>query len=183
MLNFELHTKRLSLRPIELGDADEIFRVATTYPEITQFMSWNPPEKKEETEQFIRNTQKCFPEKAVVWAVLFNGKFCGLVGIEDIARTHNQLRAECAEIGYWMSPEFQGQGVMSEAVRAVLRFCFIDFRLHRIIVKHFTQNEASKKLIQKMGFHHVGTLREEVSRDGVWYNVELYDMLERELNA
>ncbi|MCF7846518.1 MAG: GNAT family N-acetyltransferase [Candidatus Gracilibacteria bacterium] len=126
--------------------------------------------------------QEKFPEKTIAWAILLEEKFIGIVSLEDITRKLNAVRMDVAELGYWLDPAFHGKGLMTEAAHAVMQFGFENLDLHKIIAKHFSQNTASGKVIQKLGFRHIGTSRDEAARDGVWMDGEFYELLKKDFS-
>ena len=174
MQNFEIRTEQLFLRTIEKSDVPEIFRVARKNPDLPKFMSWNPPEQIKETLTFFESTQKDFPEKSVVWSIFFEEKFVGIVSLEKIERKYGVLQT-----GYWLDPEFHGNGIMPEAARAVLSFGFENLDLHKIIAHHFSENIPSKKVIEKLGFRFVGTLEKDFGKNGRWHDAKLYELLKK----
>lgn len=182
MTDFTLDTDRLHLRPIQQSDVAEVFQIATKNPGLTKFMTWETPEKIEETQQWFDSVQEKFPEKTIAWAILLEEKFIGIVSLEDITRKLNAVRMDVAELGYWLDPAFHGKGLMTEAAHAVMQFGFENLDLHKIIAKHFSQNTASGKVIQKLGFRHIGTSRDEAARDGVWMDGEFYELLKKDFS-
>lgn len=93
---------------------------------------------------------------ACTWAIRFDNQFTGVVGLDHID-------AGQATIGYWMSPEHRGQGVVAEAVHAVLHFAFnqgpAGLGLDRVEWHAFSGNLASARVAQKTGFRFEGILR------------------------
>jgi ribosomal-protein-alanine N-acetyltransferase len=85
-----------------------------------------------------------------------------------------------AEIGYDLSPFAWGQGYMSEAFERVVEFGFGDMDLNRIQAVVHPENAASLKLLERHGFVREGLLREELCRDGVYYDHWLLSLLRRE---
>ena len=82
-------------------------------------------------------------------------KVIGAIGLHDL----NYIIKK-AELGYWLGEDYQGKGVMSEAVNAVLGFAFSKLKLNRIEAHVFTENIPSAKLLYKFGFQKEGTFRQ-----------------------
>ena len=61
----------------------------------------------------------------------------------------------CREIGYVLSKEYWGKGIMVEAVKAVIEYCFEELKLDAITVGHFINNNQSRRVIEKCGFEYV----------------------------
>ncbi len=177
-LDFEIKTERLVLKQLVSRDVQSIFDIATTYPEITRFMSWSPPKKIEETKGFFKETEKKIKAgKLVRWGVFFEDEFIGMISIEGIVRKELKVRLDRGELGYWLSPKFEGNGYMTEAAKAVTDFSFNNLDLHKIIVMHVYENDKSKRVIEKSGFRHIGTQKSHVFIEKKWWDVEIYELL------
>lgn len=61
-----------------------------------------------------------------------------------------------AEIGYWIARTHWGQGFATEAGRALIGYCFRKARFRRLTCCHFTDNPASRRVIEKLGFRLIG---------------------------
>jgi RimJ/RimL family protein N-acetyltransferase len=69
-------------------------------------------------------------------------------------------------VGYWWGEQFWGRGVMTEALTAVVDFCFDNFPLRRIAAEVFANNPASAGVLEKSGFAFEGRLKNNVVKDG-----------------
>ena len=80
----------------------------------------------------------------------------GSVGIEKYNETHfpGFENKKCREIGYVLSKEYWGQGLMPEALKEVIRFLFENANLDVIFCGHFLWNEQSHRVQEKSGFKH-----------------------------
>jgi ribosomal-protein-alanine N-acetyltransferase len=173
-----LKTERLELRPIILADAPAIFQILQKYPEVTDYLTFEPPKKQEETETFIGQATKNMKEqKGMCWVIHFQGKAIGVVGLDDIVFEKLAWKMGNCDLGYWLSPEYHRQGIMFEAVTEALRCVFEDLKLHKIYANHVTENEASGNLLQKLGFRNVGERREHFYRFDRWWNYTMYELI------
>jgi RimJ/RimL family protein N-acetyltransferase len=180
MIDYILQEENLLLRPLKSEDLENIWPHVSD-PEISEFMSWAPHTDKNETKEFLKRIENNFDNRTgITWAIIFNNEFCGIFSIIAITRTHRALVYNRAELAYWCGKKFQGQGIMSRAAKLVLRFAFNVLKLNRLVVSHFTINNASEKLIKKMGFSYIGTEHEAFQKYGVWYDHALYELLSRE---
>jgi RimJ/RimL family protein N-acetyltransferase len=84
--------------------------------------------------------------------VELQGRLIGVVDIDEIGRGEGEL-------GYWFERASWGQGYASEAAQAVLRFAICDVGLSRLRSGHALDNTASEKVLLKLGFRPVGTVR------------------------
>jgi len=97
-----------------------------------------------------------------------------LIGCCELFDFENQYKAE---IGYWLGASYQGKGLMTEAVRAIVDHAFGTMGLGRIYAKTSTQNPASIAVLLKSGFIQEGIARKSDRRDGTWDDSALFAIL------
>ncbi len=147
-----LKTERLILRPWKQTDLDDLFAYACV-DGVGQMAGWLPHETKE-TSQMILDM---FIEGKQTFALEYQGKVIGSIGIEKYIETelpecqHLQGRA----IGYVLSKEYWGQGLMPEAVQKVIAYLFDDVHLDFIACGYFLRNRQSARVQEKCGFSFV----------------------------
>lgn len=172
-----LRTERLVLRPVRVEDAPLVFPHASV-PALTRHMTWAPHRDVGATADFLRSCVEARRRgKDWVWAILEGGQFRGLVGVEGTVRSVAAVRHDRAELGYWIGIPFHGRGIVTEAARAATAYGFSRLALHKVIVRAAAANAASLRVIAKLGFTEVGTMRQDVERDGVWQDVRHFEML------
>ncbi|WP_246986175.1 GNAT family N-acetyltransferase [Halorientalis marina] len=98
--------------------------------------------------------------------------FVFLFGIEQ-QRDH-------AELGCWIAPDEQGEGYATEATALCLDHAFDDRGLHKVVARVFEGNDASRTVIEKLGFQQEGRLREQDYVRGERHDTLLYGLLARE---
>jgi ribosomal-protein-alanine N-acetyltransferase len=86
-----------------------------------------------------------------------------------------------AAVGFDLNREHWGQGIMSEALIAVVRFGFESMGLNRIEADCSIMNVASQRVLEKAGFKIEGRQREHYYLDGIYYDVLLWGMLRSDL--
>jgi [ribosomal protein S5]-alanine N-acetyltransferase len=89
----------------------------------------------------------------------------------------------CATIGYWIAPEHHRRGYGSDAIETLLAHGFDQLGLHRVSAQVFEFNEASKRLLESVGFVEEGVHREAEFVDGEWQDAHWYGLLEDEWPA
>ena len=108
------------------------------------------------------------------------GKVIGdlMLKIEDAwAQTEVAVRARGvqAELGWVLDPAHTGHGYETEAVRELLRLCFDELDLRRVVAKCFSDNEASWRLMERLGMRReLHAVRESLHRSGEWLDVYGY---------
>lgn len=180
MANYStLTTPRLTLRPIQREDCEAIFQIASTYPEMTKFMTWEAPEKIEDTIFFFEKRKPDLGKTCFRWTIRYENECIGIISLEDLKRIEGPLRYDSAVLGYWLHPEYCNQGFMTEAGKTVIQYGFENMDLHKIIVGHVSENIASQRVIEKLGFRLVGEQKDHWFRDGQWWDHKCYEMVKR----
>jgi 8-oxo-dGTP diphosphatase len=89
------------------------------------------------------------------YAVTLDGTLIGVMGIDRIEDGHGS--GTNLEIGYWLDEPFWGRGYATEAGQAAIAIAFADFGAPHLTSGHFTENTASGKVLEKLGFAYTGT--------------------------
>lgn len=173
-----LETPRLRLRPLELSDASDIQKAASTRGIADTMISLPHPYPEGEAERYIAR-QQAEREAGRTFTFTINKKaeewFCGLIEVRDIDREHSQ-----GELSFWLAVETWEQGYMSEAVQAVVRYGFEDLGLNRLYAYNMLRNPASGRVLEKNGFKQEGLLRQRVRKWGQYEDVVLSAILQQE---
>ena len=90
--------------------------------------------------------------------------------------------AQTATLGYWIGATHARNGYTTEAIWAVLEFAFQRLGLHRVEAACLPDNEASRRLLLKSGFHEEGYAREFLRINGNWQDHQLFAILRGELS-
>jgi ribosomal-protein-alanine N-acetyltransferase len=173
-----LESPRLQLRPLERSDILQIQRSAGKREIADTMISIPHPYHADEAERYFARHQA---ERKAARAVTFTiehkaeGCFCGLVEVRNIDCEHS-----LGELSFWLAVEAWGQGYMTEAVRAVLRYVFEDLGLNRLYAYHMLRNPASGRVLEKNGFKQEGLLHQRVRKWGKFEDVALWAILRRE---
>jgi ribosomal-protein-alanine N-acetyltransferase len=174
----ELETERLLLRKMRLGDAEAMFTYASD-PEVTRYVLWDTHRSIEDSESFLCSATEGYERGDFGgWGVVLkdDGAFVGTCGVDaGYAPEHAS-----AELGYVLSREHWGKGLMPEAVRAVIAFGFEKLSLNRIQARCIAENVASARVMEKAGMTYEGTLRESEFIKGAYRDIKLYSILRRE---
>lgn len=175
-VNYELNTERLTLRPLQVTDAPLAWPYLAN-KEISKDMSWDAHKDISETIAFLQRVEEEFVKgKSISWGIFQNNKFCGIFSIISILRTHRSLVYDRAELAYWLGPEFQGKGIMTEAGLKIIAFAFETLKLHKIIVGHHMKNKASQHLIERLGFEYRYDEIEAFKKNGEWVDCKFYEL-------
>ncbi|MEM8551495.1 MAG: GNAT family protein [Pseudomonadota bacterium] len=97
----------------------------------------------------------------------------GLIGGITLAHVKRGVTQSCS-MGYWAGERFAGRGLMGDAVRAMIPFCFETLGLHRIEAASLPHNERSIRLLKRVGFTEEGFARRFLCIDGAWRDHVLF---------
>ena len=167
--NVVLTTDRLTLRPWRESDLNDFYEYASV-DGVGQMAGWNPHRNVEESKMILAH----FVKGKHVFALEHQGKVIGSLGVEEYSEENypelNNLQGR--EIGYVLSKAYWGQGLMPEAVKAVIDWLFNEVKLDFIIVGHFDRNAQSRRVIEKCGFQYIKTTKFETRYDTVENSME-----------
>lgn len=147
--NVIIKTERLTLRGFELSDLDDFYEYASV-DGVGQMAGWLPHKNKEESLTILKR----FIESKKVFAILYNNKTIGSIGIEEykdyeLPEFQDYLGRE---IGYVLSKDYWGNGFMTEAVRAVINYCFNNLKVDFLVCGAFVDNIRSIRVQEKCEF-------------------------------
>jgi RimJ/RimL family protein N-acetyltransferase len=165
-----LETKRMILRALSLEDLEEFNRYAKK-PHIGPMAGWAPHTSLEESRAILNMMIK----ENEVWGITVkpSPKIVGTIGLH-VRNFHNAVLNQ-KEVGYVIDDVFWGQGLMVEAVKAVLDYAFFELELTKVLCGHAKNNLQSKRVIEKCGFTPTGIdLRDHF--DGTKIEILMYEM-------
>lgn len=171
--NVRIETPRLILRYWKESDLQD-FNEYASVDGVGQMAGWLPHKSMEESKMILDMFRA--EKKTLALELKENGKVIGSIGLEDIdfPDAHGM---QGREVGYALSKAYWGQGLMPEAVKAVIDYCFTVLHYDWLTCDHFAWNLQSRRVIEKCGFRYVkDEIREtrydteEVSKLYVQYN-------------
>jgi [ribosomal protein S5]-alanine N-acetyltransferase len=147
----ELSTERLELRQLRESDADAVFFLRSD-EEVNRYIRRPRATTTDEALAFImRMREGVAQNKTLQWGITLKGN-PHLIG--SICLWNFTANYDCAELGYALHPDFQGNGIMDEAVKVVLRVAFESLLLKSVEAFTNKDNRASKSLLERNGFSH-----------------------------
>lgn len=170
----ELETPRLRLRKLTMRDARDVFAYSRD-PEVARHVLWDAHRSIGESRAYIRYMQRKYRMgEAASWGIEWkeSGRIIGTIGFMWIHFEHAS-----AEVGYSLARDMWGQGIMTEALREVIRYAFETLRLNRVEAIHEVDNPASGAVMRKCGMRHEGCLRQKLRNKGQYVDVDLYAIL------
>lgn len=175
-----LETERLLLRKIVMEDVDDIFEYASI-PEVAEFVIWSPHKTKDDSIQFVNLAEQEFLNKGMItWGIELKSenKLIGSISIH-----HIQLIHSCAEIGYALHQKYWGKGLVTEAMKEILRFGFNVMNFNRLEAYCEEKNVGSWRVMEKCGMKYEGTFREKVFVKNRFRTMKMYSILKKEFSG
>jgi ribosomal-protein-alanine N-acetyltransferase len=169
-----LETERLILRAFSLSDAPALSQLAG-HPDIAATtLNMPQPYTEADAKAFIESAQDNSKNHSFAIVRKSDQQLLGGMGI------HPDMRHQHAELGYWIGVPYWNQGYASETARRIVAYGFEDLKLRRIYAGYFTQNIASRRVMEKVGMTYEGTLRQHYERFGNFYDVGYLSILRSE---
>lgn len=169
-----LVTPRMVLRELVEADAPAIFRLRSE-PRVMRYIPKPLSTRTEEAHALIREFQLAARRnESIMWGITRSGQgqVEGYIGFWRFLLEHHR-----AELGYALHPDLWGQGLMSEAVAAVLDHGFRVLRLHSVEACVTPGNDASIRVLQRNGFVQEAHFRENFRHEGVFVDSLVYSCL------
>lgn len=169
-----LETERLLLRRVVNDDVNEIFTLRSDR-EVMKYIPRPLVKTNEEALAHIAMIdEKIDSNEGINWAITLKGnpKLIGIIGHYRIKPEHFR-----AEIGYMLLPEYQGKGIITEAIKEVVNYGFKVMKLHSIEAIIDPENFGSEKVLQKNGFVKEAHLKENEYYEGKFLDTVIYSIL------
>lgn len=169
-----IETDRLILREIVTDDAQGIFACFSNEL-VTRYYGQDTLHDIDQATAFVSHFSKIYRDKrGIRWGIERKGSkgIIGTIGFNNWSPKHKK-----AEIGYELHPDHWKKGYVSEAVQAVCSHGFHQLDLNRIGAVVFIENEASSRLLVKLGFQKEGVLQKFLVQNGVAHDVIMYSLL------
>ena len=163
----ELTLDKAILRPWDTGDVPSLARHANNRNIWINLRDGFPhPYVEEDARRFIAMAQAMTPQ--TFFCIDKNGEAIGGIGYT----LHQDVERFMAEMGYWLAEPFWGQGIMTQAVKALTAHAMQRHRLNRVYATPYAWNAASGRVLEKAEFTLEGRLRCAAFKDG-----QIVDML------
>ena len=171
-----LETERLSLKQVTTDDADDIFELRSNN-EVMKYIPRPLLQNKEEALELIAMlNDKIENNIGINWGIRLKNdpKIIGIIGHYKIKPEHYR-----AEVGYMLLPEYNGKGIISEALQKVVEYGFKEMQLHSIEAVLDPKNAGSEKVLLKNGFVKEAHLIENEYYDGRFLDTLIYTILNK----
>ncbi len=175
-MKFELKiTDKLSLVIPKIEDSQDIFNaIDTDRNHLKEWLPWvdKTISIKDTEENILKRIDEFEKKEAASFYIVYENQFIASVGFISLDTINKQ-----GEIGYWILSGFQGKGLMTECVRACIKYGFEELNLNKIVIKCSSENIKSAAIPKRLGFTLEGTLRQERIRNGTFHDTLVFGLL------
>ena len=177
-----LETHRLLIRRFVADDLDDEFEYLSD-PDVARYEYWEPFTSREAVREMAEAQRDVEPGQEARWLELAvvlkrEQKGIGNISIKVLSRQHR-----LGEVGWILSPSYQGYGYATEAAKAILGFGFDELDLYWIISFCDVRNAASYRLMERLGMHRLAHLKRNKLAKGEWRDEFVYSILAPEWRA
>ena len=167
--------KHLSLVPANNQYASDVYNIiAGNREHFSQFMAWPKFVKNQaDTAQFLDSCWlKHQQNESKTYVILLKGQAIGLLSFNQIDKNN-----KTAYIGYWLDGSMQGNGVMTEALNALIKHYAMQKIIRRFVIKCTVYNEKSNALAKRCGFSYEGTLKQAEYINETFHDQNIYGLI------
>lgn len=174
-----LETNRLSLRPLRVEDAPQMFMNWASDLDSTHFLTWEPHRSLED----IRDSIKIRENKYLLynfydWGIVIKSTNT-LIGTITVVNQDNHIKM--FEIGYVIGKAWWGNGYIPEALDSIVKYLFQSSDVRRIEAKCDIRNQQSRKVLEKCSFTLEGVLRQRSYSNAGISDSCMYSILRNEI--
>lgn len=165
------------LRPWRAEDAPDLAPAANDWEVAKNLRNVFPhPYTLEDAVSYVNDCMAKGEDRQLTRAIVVDGKAVGSIGLF----LGGDVYEKSAELGYWLSRECWGRGIMTRAVEQLCREAFAAFDIVRIYAEPFADNLGSRGVLEKAGFTLEGTMRSGVYKNGTVKSYCMYSILREE---
>lgn len=150
--------EEISMRMLSARDAERLFLITDdSRAYLREWLPWVDDNKKvSDSLDFIKNGFQIYAERTgMVAGIFYKGDLVGIGAFDRLDWTNR-----IAYIGYWISKDFQGNGIITKVVRKLTDYAFTEFGLNRVDIRVASKNKKSQAIPERLGFEREGTLRQ-----------------------
>ncbi len=168
----------IELRLLEERHAETAYQlIDQNRPYLKPWLPWlTDTYSLEDTRAYHKhNLQSYAEQRGYSLAVFYLGQMVGEVGYN-----HLDWENRATELGYWLAPPVQGQGLMTKACRVLIHHALVDLKLNRVEIRCGVENNRSRRLPERLGFYQEGILRRAEWLHTRYVDIAVYSLLAQE---
>lgn len=148
----------LTLRMLTARDAEDLYRITDESREnLRQWLPWlDHIRTTDDSMNFIKDSFQLYNDRKGITAGIFlEGTLVGVIGFNEL-----DFRNKIAYIGYWLAKKYQGKGIMTTSVEALITYGFKELSMNRMDIRAASGNLSSRAIPERLGFTEEGKLRQ-----------------------
>jgi ribosomal-protein-serine acetyltransferase len=165
-ITLKLLTNQNSTELFKIVDKNRVF--------LRKWLPW--VDRKKTVEEFQSSIEKWgnkyIANTAINAGIFFKGELVGMVAFPEI-----DWKGKKTSYGYWLSPDFEGKGIVVRCVKELTNYAFKTLNLNRVEISCAEDNLRSRALPEKLGFIKEGILRDNYYLNGYLHNLIVYSLL------
>jgi len=173
-----IETKRLLLRRLAKEDVDQVYSNYSTDDDEFCYTHIPHPYEKKDAIGFIDRSIKANETGTGLRLAIILKDHEKLIG--EIVAKHLDNEDDCVEVGYSLTKDSRNKGIITEAAQALIGHLFKNCGVNRVEMLCSVNNEASRKVMKKLGAVHEGIAREAAKLRGKYHDEHQYSILKRE---
>ncbi|MRX71516.1 GNAT family N-acetyltransferase [Bacillus lacus] len=172
---FNIVDEDITLKLLTNKNAGQLFNIIDKNREFLK--EWLPWIDSKKTVEDIQSSidkwgNKYISNTAINAGIFFKGELVGMVAFPEI-----DWQGKKTSFGYWLSPGFEGKGIVIRCVENLTDYAFNTLNLNRIEISCAEDNLRSRALPEKLGFIKEGILRDNYYLNGYLHNLIVYSLL------
>lgn len=175
-----LISDKLELRLPDVNFAEDLFQIVDRQRAyLGEWLPWVQETKSVVDSFAFLKTSRLFNKggQKLVTFIFYEERMVGSVALVKISKENKS-----AELGYWLSQEMQGQGIVTQSCLRLLEYVFKKMDLNRIEINVISSNQKSLLIPKKLGFQSEGILREGIFLKEKFHDLERFSLLKKEWN-
>lgn len=151
--------------------------VDTNRKHLAEFLPWVAEMRSiADFQKYTENCERLYKQKKEVSFVILKDQ----VAVGRIGLHHLNMENKNAAIGYWLTKNAEGNGIITKSCKKLIEYGFEDLGLNRIEIKAAVSNVKSQAIPKKLHFKKEGILREAEWVNGKFLDLVLYSLLKNE---
>lgn len=175
-----LINSNIRLETVKLSMAPQIFSAIEKDREYLK--EWLPfiehTKQLADTEEFLQSIVSQPQEKRdEIYSIWYKEEFSGLIGFKETDWLNKKT-----ELGYWLSKDKQGKGIITASVKLLVKFSFKKLNLNRVQIKVASGNFKSSSIPKNLGFSFEGLERAGEKHQNGYHDLEVYSFLAKDFS-
>ncbi len=168
---------RCKIREWRLSDAADLAKALSNKEVQNHLRDGLPfPYTEKDALEYITAMLTADKNDTFAFAVTVDDKVIGSIGVFRQGNIHRLT----AELGYYISEEYWGKGIMTEAVKQICDYVFGNSDIIRIYAEPFSYNTASCRVLEKAGFQFEGVLRQNAIKNNKVTDMKMYSLIKKQ---